>query len=474
MTQELAFYSTDLAAIIGLEAAAVFNKIQWCIENSKMEGTPAADGTKMIRNPIVCTNPRKIEKSHEHSKLIDWLSNFKWATPHKLRRILARIEALGLIVVSKLRAYSFDQCKYYSVNYEKLAELLKDAPLSICAKPSNRSCENDHIDRATERKSYQDTYSIKALQLIPLREAGATVDQVLEIEEPDQEKKLPEDCLLDAKEVTESVQKTEVLERGKSSVRSSSPERKLFFERLLTYCYQRVDIDSPEGYANWVLRESKSIAPEASVAMLWDEFTAGEELGSRLVPPGFKLRGVPEQVVAQAIAQDCISKVGATATEAAKNAAGQLRRLPVVAAVANAVKLQLEHAIESATRQVELGVPKEQAIANNLPTYAVACVENPLVQIEGAIDKEPLEQLEGAIGAGEPQETVDPYALTPESLAAREKAKASLRKRFGKPTKAEEILAANIVEVELENKNTPAVDSAKAVVVEEYDDFIPW
>ncbi|MGL5878543.1 MAG: hypothetical protein ACRC2V_12305, partial [Xenococcaceae cyanobacterium] len=365
MTQELAFYSTDLAAEIGLEAAAVFNKIQWCIENSKMEGAPAADGTKMIRNPIVCTNPRKIEKSHEHGKLIDWLSNFRWATPHKLRRILAQLEALGLIVVSKLRAYSFDQCKYYSVNYEKLAELLKGAPLSICAKPSNRSCENDRIDRATERKSYQDTYSTKALQLISPREAGGTIDKALEIEEQDQEKKLPEDSLFDKKIVAESAQETEVLQRDKSSARSGSVERKLFFERLLMYCYQRVDIDSPEGYANWAMRESKSIAPEASVALLWDEFTAGEELGSRLVPPGFKLRGVPEKVVAEAIAQDCNSKVGATTTEAAKNAAGQMRRLPVVAAVATAVKIQLERAIEGATRQVELGVPKERAISNN-------------------------------------------------------------------------------------------------------------
>lgn len=464
MTQELAFFSPELAAIIGLDGAAVFNRLQWCVESETMQGTIAHDGLKMIRNPILCTNPRKLEKSHEHGKLIDWLGNFKWATPHKLRRILARLEAVGLIIVSKLRAYSFDQCKYYSVNYDKLAELLKGAPLSICAKPTDRSDGNDHIDLATERKSYQDTFSDKVLQSISPTRACATFDKVLEEDkEVDQEKNLPEVDLLEVKVVTETLRKTEVLEEDKSSVRSSPTTRQLFFERILIYCYQRVDIDSPEGYANWVMRESKSIAPEASVAMLWAEFEAGEELGSRMVPPGFKLRGVPEQVVAEAIAQDCASKVGATATEAAKTTARQLRRLPVVAAVATAVKLQLERAIESATRQVELGVPKERAITNNLPIYATTCVESSLPALEPSVENSAIEKIN----------VEDPYALTPESLAARAKARASLNAKLDRPTKAEAISAANIAEIE----KIPAVESvkvAKVAIIEESIEPILW
>jgi hypothetical protein len=462
MTQDLGFFCPDLAAAIGLDEAVIFNKLQWCVENPAMSGTIAPDGMKMIRNPILCTNPRKLKNSH--NKQVDWLGNFPWLTAHKLRRVFARLEGLGLIVVRQLRANYFDQCKYYSINYEKLAELLEPAQLSICAKPPNRSPENDRIDRASERKSYQDTFSKKVFQEISLGEAGGTVDKLLEIEkEIEQEKRLPKDGLLEAEVLSEPWQKNEILEKDKYSVRSSSVERKLFFERLLEYCYQRTDIDSPEGYANWVMRESKLKTPEASVALLWDEFTAGEELGSRLVPPGFRLRGVPEQVVAEAIAQDCINKVGATATEAAKNAAGQLRRLPVVAAVANAVKLGLERAIEDATRQVELGVPKERAIANNLPTYASVCVENSLPEIEAA-----------TVGDGDlvVEEVEDPYAPTPESLAARERARSLLKKKFGKFTKAEEILATNIAEIE----ELPPVEPPKAVIVEESDEEepIPW
>ncbi|MEG3880183.1 hypothetical protein QT972_22745 [Microcoleus sp. herbarium7] len=182
-----------------------------------------------------------------------------------------------------------------------------------------------------------------------------------------------------------------------------------------------------------------------------------------MVSPGFKLRGVPEQVVAEAIAQDCASKVGATATEAAKTTAGQLRRLPVVAAVATAVKLQLERAIESATRQVELGVPKERAIANNLPIYATTCVESLLPALEPSVENTAIEKIN----------VEDPYAPTPESLAARAKARASLNTKLDRPTKAEAILAANIAEIE----KIPAVESvkvAKMVIVEESFEPILW
>ena len=458
--QDLGFFSPELAVAIGLDEAVIFNKLQWCVESETMQGTIAHDGLKMIRNPITCTDRRKLSKSH--GKKIDWLSNFPWLTPYKIRCVFARLEAIGLVVVRQLRAHYYDQCKYYTVNYQKLAELLEPSGISICAKPQHRSDGGDRIDHPADRKSYQDTFSEKVFQEISPGKASGTIDKILETEKKvGQEKKLPEDGLLDTRVMTGSLQKTEILQEDQCSARSSPVDRQLFFERILEYCYQRVDLDSPEGYANWVLRESKSKTPEASVALLWDEFITGEELGSRLVPPGYRLRGVPEQVVAEAIAQDCISKVGTTPTEAAKNAAGQLRRLPVVAAVANAVKLQLERAIEDATRQVELGVPKERAIANNLPTYAIACVESSLPELAPAIE-----------GNAVVEEVEDPYAPTPESLAAREKARAILNKKFNRQTKREVILAANITEIQV----TPTIEFGKGVIVKECggEEPIPW
>ena len=103
MQDLVGYFSPGLAVVIGLEEAVIFNKLQWCVENPQMGGTIAHDGLKMIRNPIACTNPRKLNKSH--GKQIDWLGNFIWASAGKLRRIFARLEAIGLVVARKLRSY---------------------------------------------------------------------------------------------------------------------------------------------------------------------------------------------------------------------------------------------------------------------------------------------------------------------------------------------------------------------------------
>src|SRR4028118_2360547 len=93
-TEKLAFFSPEIAAIIGVEAATVFSKIQWCIENPDMAGTIAPNGTKYIRNPISCTSKEKLAKAQEHGKLVDWISNFTWARYGTLRRIFNKLEKL--------------------------------------------------------------------------------------------------------------------------------------------------------------------------------------------------------------------------------------------------------------------------------------------------------------------------------------------------------------------------------------------
>jgi len=433
---DLGFFSKELAVAIGLYESIIFNKLQWCVESPTMSGT-VKDGQKWIRNPIACTDPEKQEQAQEHGKPIDWLSNFPFLSAYQIRGVFARLEQLGLVISRQFRAGKWDHCKYYTIDNEKLAELLEPLKISICQFSTHRSVKSQQIDLSSDQKSYQYSIPEKDFQReTPTEEAGATI--LINLEKENQEVDQGNLNLQVDKKVDSTVEPiTSRVE--KCSVPSSSAERQLFFERLLAYCYQRVDIDSPEGYANWVMRESKSRVPEASVAMLWDEFNAGEELGSRMVPPGFRLRGVPEQVVVEAIAQDCISKVGATATEAAKSAAGQLRRLPVVAAVANAVKLQLERCIESATRQIELGIPKEQALLNNLPTYAMNCTEGPTPQI---VATEPTAAT---------LDSTDPYALTDENKAARAKACEAIKSikaiavNFPKrQTKRQQILAANM------------------------------
>lgn len=465
---DLGFFSNSLAVAIGLYEAIVLNKLQWCVESPLMSGT-VIDGQKWIRNPIVCTDPDKQDRAQEHGKAIDWLSNFPFLKPYLIRKVFNNLEQLGLVISRQWRAGKWDRCKYYTINKEKLAELLKPLEISICRNTVNRFDKSEHIDLLTNQKSYQYSCSEKVIQKSLTERASGTVLVNLEHKYGDSKDMHRDNVNYQVAKEQDSIIEPTILQVEKCSAPSSSVNRQKFYEALLAYCYQRVDIDKPEGYATWVMKESKSKAPEASVAMLWDEFNAGEELGSRLVPAGYRLRGVPEQVVMEAISQDCVSKVGATATEAAKTAAGQFRRLPVVAAVANAVKLQLERCIESAKRQVELGIPKEQAILNNLPTYAVACDEDSIPRIAAS------ETVETPVAI----DATDPYALTEENRAARSKAFEAIQavKTIGaklpkRQTKREQILAMNLAEAAESIKLIPTKTEAvvKSTVQESIED----
>ena len=48
MTQDLGYFSPELAAVIGLEEAVIFNKLQWCVENPQMGGTIGCGGKLQI------------------------------------------------------------------------------------------------------------------------------------------------------------------------------------------------------------------------------------------------------------------------------------------------------------------------------------------------------------------------------------------------------------------------------------------
>jgi hypothetical protein len=409
-TEKLSFFSPDVAEIVGVEAATVFSKIQWCVENPDMAGTIAPDGAKYIRNPIACTSQRKLEKSREHGKLIDWLSNFTWATFAKLRRIFNYLEETGLIISEKLRAQFWDQCKYYTVNYTKLAELLKRAPLCICQNRTHRSVKSDHLDLSNGDKSYQNTYSerlyqnkptpvgrsVKPKPAINKKGGGEDFENIIDQEDRLTTKTNAEKIFDTVKNKPELVVTTEVQALDESSAKLSSvnqTQQQDFFYKLLIYAQQCININSPEGYTKATIRELKSGDADPIAQLLWEEYLSGEELGSRLVPFGYRLRGVPERIVGEAITQDQRGKVGATGTEAAANAARSLAKAPVVRAVADAARQQLIRAGEEAAKQEALGISPEQAIANCLPTYATA-----IVPISALVAPEPEKLIEATIG----------------------------------------------------------------------------
>jgi hypothetical protein len=423
-TEKLSFFQEDLSSVIGLELTVVFSKIQWCIENVKMTGIEV-DGVKFIRNPIVCTSKQKLARSQEHGKLVDWKSNFGWASFGVLRRIFTKLENIGLITTKRLRAHLYDQCKYYAVNYEKLAELLKRAPLPICSNQADRSAQSDRLDLSNGDKSYQDTFSerlyqnkptpvgrsLKAKPAINKKGGGKDFENITAQEDRLTAETSAEKIFDTLENSSESVITTEVQGLDESSARFSSvnqAQQKDFFYKLLIYAQQCVNINSPEGYVKTTIRELKSGDPGPIAQLLWEEYLLGEELGSRLVPFGYRLRGVPERIVSEAIAQDQQGRVGATGTEAAANAARSLAKAPVVRAVADAARQQLIRAGEEAAKQEALGISPERAIANCLPTYATA-----IIPIRSLVAPEPEKLIEGAIW--EETEETEEIVLTEKS-----------------------------------------------------------
>ena len=69
-TSDLGFFSKELAVAIGVYEAIVFNKLQWCVETSSMNGK-FVDEQKWIRNPIECTSAKKQEEAQGHGKAIE-------------------------------------------------------------------------------------------------------------------------------------------------------------------------------------------------------------------------------------------------------------------------------------------------------------------------------------------------------------------------------------------------------------------
>ena len=460
MTQDLGYFSPELAAVIGLKEAVIFNKLQWCVENPQMGGTISDDGLKMIRNPIACTNPRKLNKSH--GKQVDWLGNFIWATAGKLRRIFARLEAIGLVVTRKLRAHNWDQCKYYSINYNKLAELLKGAPLSICSKPTNRFDGNDRIDLTTADKSYQDTFSTEVIQILE-REGNAI--EVLE-ENLDASKNLSlrsntrQDCSSNQKSSHED-QYSAPAESAKNWNETELRE----FQSQLEDLGKRLGRKSPVAWAFTIVQNLQSGTP----CTYWEEFRAGVPLGTSEQREWETAPGVPCAIAIQCLEADFLSRPGTTPQEAARKAAQVISRPKEMAAVWETVKARVVFQKQEWERQSALGVqtPVVDSWLRAKPSVSVEEAAIALHQMQSALPLalQPSDESSSLPPVAETVLTVDgsvtDVASTADEVATAAKATiwATLSK-FARPCKKRSILEANIAEVK---KLVPVVAVAKEV-----------
>lgn len=382
MTQDLGlgYFSPELAAVIGLEEAVIFNKLQWCVENPQMGGT-LHDGLKMIRNPIACTNPRKLNNSH--GKQIDWLGNFIWATPGKLRRIFAKLEAIGLVVTRKLRAHSWDQCKYYSIDYGKLTELLKGAPLPICSKPTNRSDGNDRIDLKTADKSYQNTFSDLPLQDLEREGAFDKNEIVFQEEKEDQTQEFRQEVVDRSPEPVQEVvctpvneedfwlnQKIEKLDRFSATVESAKSKVEVAYSKVESASgYDKDELrdfqeqlkaygvkSGKKNPSGWAFTIARNLTQHGVPSPYWDEFKAGVAIGTGDRREWESEPGVPCEAVIQCLTERFLAEPGTTPAKAAIQVGGVLESPKKMETIWQTIKNRVVFLRDECRRLGKIGV----------------------------------------------------------------------------------------------------------------------
>ena len=451
----------QLAAAIGLEEATVFQQLWYCLQNPNMLGKKDANNQKWIRNPIECRDAEKQQRAREHGKDIDWLSNFPFLSPYRIRRVFSKLEGLGLVISRKLRASKWDHCKYYTIDNSKLAELLKGLKVSICQFSTHPFVESQHIHLSSERKSYQNTFSNKVFQdQDPERDSEAfntPEKEILTTEESASE--LP----VDQKVFVEDLGCEQNCKTDKYSATAEFGESDLNkFKAQLEDLGKKLGRHSPLGWAFAIVQNLRG----GKLSTYWDEFKAGIPLGTSEQQEWEIEPGVPCSVVKQCLEDHYLSKPGTTKQEAALQAGRSLGKPKQMQALWQSIKERVLFLKHEADRLSEIGVESftVDPWMKPKPEISVTDFSEAISSLQGST----APQLEGAV---EQAEAENPYAITPESLEARERARSLLKNKYGKLTRAEEILAANIAEVE----KMPAVKSTKVVIPQDYDDVpIPW
>jgi len=479
----------QLAAAIGLEEATVFQQLWYCLQNPNMLGKKDANNQKWIRNPIECRDAEKQQRAQEHGKDIDWLSNFPFLSPYRIRRVFAKLEGLGLVVSRKLRASKWDHCKYYTIDNSKLAELLKALKISICRFSTHPFVENLQMDLTTASKSYQINNSTIVFQDVE-RETGAVVEK--QEEEEEKEKELTKDLELRFDKKSESYTQPEVLGLGKYSATVEFAESDLNdFKTQLEDLGKKLGRHSPLGWAFKIVQNLR----DGKTSTYWDEFKAGIPLGTSEQQEWEIEPGVACTIAIQCLQQDYLSKPGTTPQEAALKAARTIARPKEMAAVWESIKSQVMFRRSEWQRQSELGVQSPVLDSWMMPKVAVS-VEEAVVALneiqsalpevlkigselgqnqESRILQGQTESVSTQIEASQLQSTISdvPEDVGVESviseiqadediavIAATAKAKISaVLGKFARPSKKATILAANMAEAKYEDI-VPAKGSA--------------
>jgi len=139
-------FNEDLAVLIGLEEAIVLQQIHYWLEINRKANKNFREGRYWTYNTQN-----------------DWLKDFKWMKLTTLKRVLAHLEKIGVVIAKKFNAGKWDHTKWYSIEYEmvkKLEEMAETPDKSDCVnlRRSNGS-ERDNRSDQNETFSYTEISS---------------------------------------------------------------------------------------------------------------------------------------------------------------------------------------------------------------------------------------------------------------------------------------------------------------------------
>lgn len=101
-TERLCF-APELAAVIGLNEAIVLNQIHYWVQKNKKQGVNLREGRTWV-----------------FQTYDEWNEQFPFWCKNTVRKILCKLEQMGLIVTGQFNKTSFDQTKWYTIPYEDI------------------------------------------------------------------------------------------------------------------------------------------------------------------------------------------------------------------------------------------------------------------------------------------------------------------------------------------------------------------
>lgn len=229
--------SPTLAQAYGVPSAIFLQKLHYCLQSGEAQ---------------VIQQQKYFYHSYEQ-----WAKTLGTYSPSTIKRIVSKLKKVGILVVKKLSQNKWIQTNFYSINYRKISELLKES-----TEPANAETE-DH------NQAESPTLPLSKLMKKGLTVSGVSASSQQAKTKPSQVEGLPHPL--------EPMAPTSILE-------AMSPEKRGLYNQLLQL---KIDIHYDDARLDEWLKQKKYIIRKAAhlrdqlghLKMLWH---SPEQIGLNL------------------------------------------------------------------------------------------------------------------------------------------------------------------------------------------------